>query len=664
MAIAISLVEDDAEARKILAGWIVRATGFRLAGQWGSAESALNELKLLKPDVVLMDINLPGISGVEAARQLKPLLPATQFVMLTVYEDADHIYDALAAGATAIFNTPFGGTGSPDKWGPGKAVYNGASTCGGYFTLNDGTLALGNNSALSTNRLDVGDPTGANAVTLQSADTTAHTLANRLVFYALNCNIGAGGNLTFSGPVDLGANSSAATVLAVSNSTTTFSGILSDTGGLGKTGPGTLVLSGSSANTYGSATANGYTTVSGGTLKLSKTAGVAAVANGSLVVNSGGILLLGAANQIGDSIPMTLGGGTFQTGGFSEQLGTLKLTANSVIDLGQTASVLRFAWYSPSTGGSTFIGSGVGVGGSGVSGMPEKYRETLIRQIAQHAHSEIIGMQPEGNWITRAPSLRRKAILLAKVQDEAGHGLYLYAAAETLGVDRADLLDLLPVVPVVAHFLAIAAKRQQTLQGAGIVDGRFQFADPCRQGVLQIQDPDSRLQPGAQFAGVEGFAQVIIGARFQTRHQLLSLAHGGEQDDRNSCKGREQTKAEDGISKHLLREPGHERHKWRVFHVAERQMLPGRDVVQLVAEHAVVRIGPHVQDELHQRDQRDNPGAAFNPCRQRCVGAHPRPPVSKIPEVFACAPRASSVEKHIRACPTASKLGVRSRGAG
>ena len=75
--------------------------------------------------------------------------------------------------------------------------------------------------------------------------------------------------------------------------------------------------------------------------------------------------------------------------------------------------------------------------------MPEAYRRNLIRQIAQHAHSEIIGMQPEGNWITRAPSLRRKAILMAKVQDEAGHGLYLYAAAETLGADRADLLDML-----------------------------------------------------------------------------------------------------------------------------------------------------------------------------------------------------------------------------
>jgi len=77
--------------------------------------------------------------------------------------------------------------------------------------------------------------------------------------------------------------------------------------------------------------------------------------------------------------------------------------------------------------------------------MPEAYRRTLVRQISQHAHSEIIGMQPEGNWLTRAPSLKRKAILLAKVQDEAGHGLYLYSAAETLGVSRdqmvADLLS-------------------------------------------------------------------------------------------------------------------------------------------------------------------------------------------------------------------------------
>src|SRR6201998_190263 len=75
--------------------------------------------------------------------------------------------------------------------------------------------------------------------------------------------------------------------------------------------------------------------------------------------------------------------------------------------------------------------------------MPEAYRRTLVRQISQHAHSEIVGMLPEGNWITRAPSLRRKAALLAKVQDEGGHGLYLYAAAETLGVSREELVDQL-----------------------------------------------------------------------------------------------------------------------------------------------------------------------------------------------------------------------------
>ena len=75
--------------------------------------------------------------------------------------------------------------------------------------------------------------------------------------------------------------------------------------------------------------------------------------------------------------------------------------------------------------------------------MPDGYRQTLIRQIAQHAHSEVIGMQPEGAWITRAPTLTRKAILMAKVQDEAGHGLYLYAAAETLGVSRNELMERL-----------------------------------------------------------------------------------------------------------------------------------------------------------------------------------------------------------------------------
>jgi len=100
MVISVSIVEDDLQARKIFAGWISQAPGFRLAGEWGDAERALSGLAEQMPDVALMDINLPGMSGVEAVRRLKPILPGTQFVMLTVYEDADHIYDALAAGAT------------------------------------------------------------------------------------------------------------------------------------------------------------------------------------------------------------------------------------------------------------------------------------------------------------------------------------------------------------------------------------------------------------------------------------------------------------------------------------------------------------------------------------------------------------------------------------
>ncbi len=100
MAIAVSIIEDDAQTRNIFAKWIAGAPGFRLAGDWGDAEKALKALPARKPDVVLMDINLPGMNGVEAVKQLKPLLPGTQFLMLTVYEDGDHIYNALAAGAT------------------------------------------------------------------------------------------------------------------------------------------------------------------------------------------------------------------------------------------------------------------------------------------------------------------------------------------------------------------------------------------------------------------------------------------------------------------------------------------------------------------------------------------------------------------------------------
>jgi DNA-binding NarL/FixJ family response regulator len=100
MEIAVYIVEDNAQNRDMLAGWISRAPGFRLAGHCGEAESALRLVPESKPDVVLMDINLPGMNGVEAVRRLKPMLPDTQFVMLTVYQDADKIYNALAAGAT------------------------------------------------------------------------------------------------------------------------------------------------------------------------------------------------------------------------------------------------------------------------------------------------------------------------------------------------------------------------------------------------------------------------------------------------------------------------------------------------------------------------------------------------------------------------------------
>ena len=100
MSISVSIVEDDAPARSILADWIQQAPGFRCTGQYGNAEAALIALPAEKPAVVLMDINLPGMSGIECVRQLKPRLPDTQFVMLTVYEDADHIFNALSVGAS------------------------------------------------------------------------------------------------------------------------------------------------------------------------------------------------------------------------------------------------------------------------------------------------------------------------------------------------------------------------------------------------------------------------------------------------------------------------------------------------------------------------------------------------------------------------------------
>jgi DNA-binding NarL/FixJ family response regulator len=100
VSIAVSIIEDDEPAREIFSDWIRRAHGFRYVSQYENAESALVKLPGEKPVVALVDINLPGMNGIECVRRLKPLMPDTQFVMLTVYEDADHIFDALAVGAS------------------------------------------------------------------------------------------------------------------------------------------------------------------------------------------------------------------------------------------------------------------------------------------------------------------------------------------------------------------------------------------------------------------------------------------------------------------------------------------------------------------------------------------------------------------------------------
>jgi DNA-binding NarL/FixJ family response regulator len=100
VSIGVAIVEDDVPAREILAGWIRNADGFRCAGEFDDAETALAKLPHEKPSVVLFDINLPGMNGIECVRRLKPRLPDTQFLMVTVYEDANHIFNALSAGAS------------------------------------------------------------------------------------------------------------------------------------------------------------------------------------------------------------------------------------------------------------------------------------------------------------------------------------------------------------------------------------------------------------------------------------------------------------------------------------------------------------------------------------------------------------------------------------
>lgn len=100
MSIGVSIVEDDASVREILSGWLAQAPDLRFVSGYGSAESALEGLPEERPDVVLMDISLGGMNGIDCVRRLKPILPQTQFVMLTVYEDADHLFNALTGGAT------------------------------------------------------------------------------------------------------------------------------------------------------------------------------------------------------------------------------------------------------------------------------------------------------------------------------------------------------------------------------------------------------------------------------------------------------------------------------------------------------------------------------------------------------------------------------------
>ncbi|MEQ1736146.1 MAG: 1,2-phenylacetyl-CoA epoxidase subunit PaaA [Rhodoglobus sp.] len=111
--------------------------------------------------------------------------------------------------------------------------------------------------------------------------------------------------------------------------------------------------------------------------------------------------------------------------------------------------------------------------------MPDAYRKTLVRQISQHAHSEIIGMQPEANWITRAPSLKRKAILMAKVQDEAGHGLYLYSAAQTLGTPRDDMTEAL--IAGKARYSSIFNYPTPTWADMGVIGWLVDGAAICNQ---------------------------------------------------------------------------------------------------------------------------------------------------------------------------------------
>jgi ring-1,2-phenylacetyl-CoA epoxidase subunit PaaA len=152
--------------------------------------------------------------------------------------------------------------------------------------------------------------------------------------------------------------------------------------------------------------------------------------------------------------------------------------------------------------------------------MPEKYRQNLIRQISQHAHSEVIGMQPEGNWITRAPSLHRKAILLAKVQDEGGHGLYLYSAAETLGISREEMVAALQAGT--AKYASIFNYPTLTWADIGAIGWLVDGAAICNQVSLQRTSYGPYSRAMVRICKEESFH------RRQGYHIMMTLARGSE----------------------------------------------------------------------------------------------------------------------------------------
>ena len=177
--------------------------------------------------------------------------------------------------------------------------------------------------------------------------------------------------------------------------------------------------------------------------------------------------------------------------------------------------------------------------------MPAAYRKTLIRQISQHAHSEIVGMLPEGNWITRAPTLRRKVALLAKVQDECGHGLYLYAAAETLGTSREELVDLM--LAGKAKYSSIFNYPTLTWADIGtigwLVDGaaimnqiplcRCSYGPYARAMIRVCKEESFHQRQGFEIVGCFGHASLLprakqaLGAEDQGEHQQQVRQDGG-----------------------------------------------------------------------------------------------------------------------------------------